>query len=106
MDSMTRAISLGLVLLSGLIVGAQAPAPPPMLASCSAPPAAEMDMWPVARTDSIGATTGAPIIFSAVTLLANDSGGPSLTGRAPRGAGSSRGGSITRQGPFVYTARA
>jgi len=103
MDSMTRAISLGLVLMSGLIVGAQAPAPPPMLASCSAPPAAEMDTWPVAGTDSIGATTGAPIIFSAVTLLANDSGGPSLTVRAPMGAVSSHGGTITGMDPFVYT---
>src|SRR4051794_30718221 len=101
MDPMTRAISLGLVLVSGLIAGAQA-LPPPALASCSAPPAIEMDAWPVANSDSIGATSGAPIIFSAVSLLANDTGG-SLTVTAPITTGATQGGTITGMDPFVYT---
>jgi beta-lactam-binding protein with PASTA domain len=105
MDPMTRAISLGLVLVSGLIAGAQA-LPPPVLASCSAPPAIEMDTWPVANPDSIGATSGTPIIFSAVSLLANDTGGTllnPLSVTAPITTSATHGGTITGMDPFVYT---
>jgi beta-lactam-binding protein with PASTA domain len=86
-----------------MLAHAQAPTPPPLLPSCSVPPSPGADTWPVANTDAIGSTTGTPIVFSSVTLLANDVGGPALTVTAPVNAVSSAGGTITGADPFTYT---
>lgn len=86
-----------------MLVRAQAPAPPPLLPTCSVPPSPGTDPWPVANADAIGSTTGAPIVFSSVSLLANDVGGPALTVTAPVDAVSSAGGTITGADPFTYT---
>lgn len=82
---------------------AQAPTPPPLMPTCSVPPSPGTDPWPVANTDAIGSTTGAPIVFSSVSLLANDVGTPGLTVTAPVNAVSSAGGTVTGADPFTYT---
>ncbi len=36
---------------------------------CSAPPSPSSDTWPVANTDAIGTTTGAPLTFTRATCM-------------------------------------
>src|SRR3979490_551096 len=39
---------------------------------CYAPPAPQLDGWPIAVTDSLGSTAGVAMTFSAASLLSND----------------------------------
>jgi hypothetical protein len=99
MAALASALLIG-ALTAPLAVQAQAP----FVAAgstCTAPPAPESDTWPKAGTDSLGTTAGAPVTFSAATLLANDTGA-SLTVRRV-GPTSSAGGTITGSNPYTYT---
>lgn len=91
------------VAVPAMLARAQAPTPPPLMPTCSVPPSPGTDPWPVANADAIGSTAGAPIVFSSVSLLANDVGGPALTVTAPVNSVSSAGGTITGADPFTYT---
>src|SRR6185295_12600860 len=76
-----------------LWVRAQVPPFPTPLPACYAPDSAASDAWPHAVNDSIGTTAGAPITFSAASLLANDVGaGLTILSVGPDSAG---GGTIT-----------
>jgi len=86
---------------SPLWVRAQVPPFPMPLPACYATDSPDTDAWPRAVTDSIGTTAGAPITFSAASLLANDTGtGLTILSVGPDSAG---GGTITGAGPFIYT---
>ena len=84
-----------------LSVRAQVPPFPTPLPACYATDSPDTDAWPRAVTDSIGTTAGAPITFSAASLLANDTGtGLTILNVGPDSSG---GGTITGTGPYIYT---
>ena len=99
MSALAAALLVG-ALTAPIAMQAQAPFVAPG-STCTAPPAPESDTWPKAGTDSLGSTAGAPVTFSAATLLANDTGA-SLTVRRV-GPSSSAGGTITGSNPYTYT---
>ena len=104
---LTRWVATPLVvaLMPPMLAWAQTlpPVPPPVLASCSVPPSPESDAWPVANTDNIGATTGAPLLFNSAQLLANDTGVGTLTVTSPIDTTPHKGGTVTGANPFTYT---
>jgi beta-lactam-binding protein with PASTA domain len=98
----TAVLSLALVIVPALMVTAQTPPPWPISPTCSAAPPAS-DSWPIANTDSIGATTGLPIVFPGSMLTANDVGASALTVVSPIDSTPSAGGTITGSDPFTYS---
>jgi hypothetical protein len=79
-----------------LWVRAQVPPFPMPLPACYAIDSPDTDAWPRVGNDSIGTTAGAPITFSAASLLANDVGtGLTILSVGPDSAG---GGTITGAG--------
>src|SRR2546428_719610 len=99
MSALAAALLVG-ALTAPIAMQAQAPFVAPG-STCTAPPAPESDTWPKAGTDSLGSTAGAPVTFSAATLLANDTGASLTVQRV--GPSSSAGGTITGSNPYTYT---
>src|ERR671925_732802 len=88
------------VLAASFVVHAQAN--PFQGQMCTAPPSPETDTWPVAATDSLGATVSVtPVTFTGAALLANDRG-TALRVNAVALA-SANGGRITGTDPYTYT---
>jgi Big-like domain-containing protein len=90
-------------LMPAMLVQAQTPVPPPVLPACSVPPSPDTDTWPVARPDTIGVSTGAPIQFTGAALVANDVGVGPLTVVSPIDSTPHKGGTVTGSDPFTYT---
>jgi beta-lactam-binding protein with PASTA domain len=103
-SSAHRLAALAAIVLLGSATGsvsAQTQPPFPLQPVCSAPPAPEMDGWPVAVTDSLGSTAGVALTFPAASLLSNDRG--NSIAFSSLDSLSTNGGRITGTGPFTYT---
>jgi len=71
--------------------------------ACTATPSPQTDTWPVAGTDALASVSGAPVTFTAASLLANDSLGTAPLSVSGVGPTSTNGGTITGSGPYTYT---
>ena len=88
--------------MAATTVASQTQNPPfPLQPACYVPPAPQADTWPVAAPDSLGATGGVAVTFSAASLVGNDSGNAILLSGIDRA--STNGGTIAGNGPYVYT---
>jgi len=90
------------VLTVPLGIAAQAPSQFLIMPGCYVPPPPPAnDGFPIAVTDSLQ-TVAAPLVFTAATLLANDTGAAPLSLVSVAGA-STAGGTISGAGPYTYT---
>src|SRR2546423_858222 len=102
-----RAVALAAVILSTALIApisTQAQTSAFSGPACTAAPSPQTDTWPVAGTDVLSTVAGAPLTFSAATLLANDSKGTAPLSVSGAGPTSTNGGTITGSGPYTYTA--